>query len=262
MFCLVGEDAAGTRRSRRAARGARRPSFSCSRLTSWPSVIRRIASACTGRQRVLLGHAALALEHRRSPRRPAPAASIAAGRLDLHQAAASPRPASCEARMTRITSSMLACASSRPFDRVLPLPGLGQQELRAAADDRHPVPEELLEHLLERQHPRLAVDQRQEDDRERVLQRRELVELVEHDVRIGVALQLDDQPHRLLQVALVAHAGDARDPALVDQRGDPLLDAVAGLLVGDLVDRRSGAACPVSSIVVRARTTTVLRPVW
>ena len=26
---------------------ARRPSFSCSRLTNWPSVIRKMASACT-----------------------------------------------------------------------------------------------------------------------------------------------------------------------------------------------------------------------
>ena len=104
------------------------------------------------------------------------------------------------------------------FDRVLAAAGPGQQELRAAADDRHAVPQELLQHLLERQRPRLAVDQREQDDRERVLQRRELVELVEHDVRVGVPLQVDDDPHRLLQIALVADAGDALDLAFVDQR--------------------------------------------
>ena len=53
-----------------------------------------------------------------------------------------------------------------------------------------------------------------------VLQRRELVELVEHDVRVGVALQLDDDPHRLLQIALVADVGDALDAVFVDQLGD------------------------------------------
>jgi elongation factor P--beta-lysine ligase len=59
---------------------------------------------------------------------------------------------------------------------------------------------------------RLAVDQRQEDDRKRILQRRVLVELVEHHLGIGVAFDVDDQPHRLLQIALVANARDALDP--------------------------------------------------
>ena len=94
------------------------------------------------------------------------------------------------------------------------------------------MPHELLQHLLERQHARLAVDQRQQDDRERVLQRRELVELVEHDVRVGVLLQVDDDPHRLFEIALVADAGDARDAAFVDDVGDLLDDPVARLLVG------------------------------
>ena len=64
--------------------------------------------------------------------------------------------------------------------------------------------DEFLQQRLERQHPRLAVDQRQEDERERVLQRRELVELVEHDLGIGVALQFEDQADRLFQIAFVA----------------------------------------------------------
>ena len=100
--------------------------------------------------------------------------------------------------MMRMISSMLASASSRPSTVCLPLAGLAQQELRAAADDRHPVPQELLQQLLERAGPRLAVDQRQQDDRERVLQRRELIELVQHDLGIGVALEVDDDVHRLL----------------------------------------------------------------
>ncbi len=91
------------------------------------------------------------------------------------------------------------------FDGVLAAAGLGQQELRAPANDDQAMADELLQHLLERQHARLAVDQRQEDDRERILQRRELIELVEHDVRIGVLLQVEDDAHRLFQIALVAN---------------------------------------------------------
>ena len=90
------------------------------------------------------------------------------------------------------------------FDDVLSLPGLGQQELRSPADDVHPMPQEFFQHPLERQHPRLAVDQRQENQRERVLQRRELIKLIEHDLGIGVALQFQHQPHRLFQIAFVA----------------------------------------------------------
>jgi hypothetical protein len=129
----------------------------------------------------------------------------------------------------------------QPFHRVFPLTGLGQQELRAAADDDHPMAEELLHQPLEREHARLAVHQRQQDDRKGVLERRELVELVEHDLGVDVALlvaglQLQHDADRLFQVALVADGGDAGDPLLVDQLGDPLHHPVARLLVGDLAD--------------------------
>ena len=147
------------------------------------------------------------------------------------------------------------------LDRVLPLPGAGQQELGAAANDQLAVADEFLQQVLERQHPRLAVDQRQEDQRETVLQRRELVELVEHDLRIGVALQLEDEADRLFQVAFVAGGRDAGDPPLVDQRGDPLFDAVAGLLEGDLADDDAEAILAVLLDPRPRRTTTVLRPV-
>ena len=101
------------------------------------------------------------------------------------------------------------------FDGVFALPGAGQKELRPPADHRLAVADELLQQFLERQHPRLAVDQRQEDQREAVLKRRELVELVEHDVGIGVALQVADQANRLFQVAFVADAGNAGDFAFI-----------------------------------------------
>jgi hypothetical protein len=52
-------------------------------------------------------------------------------------------------RMTRITSSMFAWASSKPFDGVLALASPREQELRPPADDGDAMPDELLEHLLE-----------------------------------------------------------------------------------------------------------------
>ena len=100
----------------------------------------------------------------------------------------------------------------------------------------HAVAEELLQQFLERAQPRLAVDQRQQDDRERVLQRRELVQLVQHHFGIGVAFDVDHDPHRLLQIAQILDAGDALDLVAVDQFADPLHDPVAELLVGDLRD--------------------------
>ena len=169
-----------------------------------------------GRERVLLGDAALLLELGEAlvAQRPL---QHRGGRLDRHQPLLG-----LGLRRRRADDADhfvdVGVRQQQALDRVLAPPGPGQQELRPAADHRHAVPDELLQQLLERQHPRLAVDQRQEDERERVLQRRELVELVEHDVGIGVALQLDHQPDRLLQVALVADAGDARDPAFVDRR--------------------------------------------
>ena len=131
---------------------------------------------------------------------------------------------------------MLAWASKQALHRVLPLAGAGEQELRPTADHDHAMADELLQHLLERERPRFAVHQREQDDRERVLQRRELVELVEDDLRVGVFLEVDHDADRLFEIALVADAGDAGDFAFVGQRGDFLDHRVAGLLVGDLVD--------------------------
>ena len=84
------------------------------------------------------------------------------------------------------------------------LPGLAELVLRPAADHVDPVLDEQPEHLLQRQGPRPAVDQGQHDHAERVLQRRELVELVEDDVGVLALLDLHDDPDRLLAVALVA----------------------------------------------------------
>ena len=79
---------------------------------------------------------------------------------------------------------------------------------------------------------RHAVDQRDGVHAERGLQRRVLVEVVEHDLRDRVALELDDQ----------ADAGLVR---LVAQVGDPL-DAVVLHDLGDLLDQARAVVAPVA----------------
>jgi len=51
------------------------------------------------------------------------------------------------------------------LDGVLPFAGLGQQEQRAATNHDRPMADEFREHILERQHPRFAVHERQEIER-------------------------------------------------------------------------------------------------
>ena len=62
-----------------------------------------------------------------------------------------------------------------------------------------------------------------------------LVELVEHHLRVGVALQLDHEAHRVAR-RLVAHVADALDLAVVDELGDLLADHLDRGLVRHLGD--------------------------
>src|SRR5262249_61820290 len=65
------------------------------------------------------------------------------------------------------------------LEQVEALERLAEQEARAPDDDVAPVADELLEQLLQRERARPAVDQRDVDDREVLLERRELVEAVQ-----------------------------------------------------------------------------------
>ncbi len=107
---------------------------------------------------------------------------------------------------------------------------LAQLELRAAGDDLALEVEVVADELEERQRPRHAVDERDGVVAERRLQRRVLEELVERDLRDGLALQLDLDPHARL-VRVVLQVGDLGDHLLADEVGD-LRDhaAVAALL--------------------------------
>jgi hypothetical protein len=104
--------------------------------------------------------------------------------------------------MISTTRSMLSTAilsPSRIWARSFAAP-----EVELAPLHHHVVPvvDEVLEQLLQVHDPGHAVVQRQHDDAERRLHLRVLEQLVQHDVRDGVPLQLDDHPHPV-PVALV-----------------------------------------------------------
>ena len=85
------------------------------------------------------------------------------------------------------------------------------------------------------------------DDREHVraevlLQLRVLVEVVQHDLRDGVALQHDDEALAGAARGLVADVGDAADLAVLDQVGDLDREVVGVDLVRQLGDDEAGAA--------------------
>ena len=97
--------------------------------------------------------------------------------------------------------------------------GFAQQILRPPADDLDAVAQEFFQHLLERQRPRPAIDQGQQDDADGLLQRRKLVELIEHQVRVGVAFDIADEPDRLAVAGtrFVADGADALDAFILDK---------------------------------------------
>ena len=109
------------------------------------------------------------------------------------------------------------------FENVGALARLGEIENRAARDDLAPMPDEGLQHLLERHQLRLAVLQRHHVDAEHRLHRRLRVQVVEDDFGDLAALELDDDAHAVL-VGLIAQAiaGDAIEQLLAHQLRDAL----------------------------------------
>ena len=99
----------------------------------------------------------------------------------------------------------------------------------------------MLQHLAQGQQPGHAIHEGEVDDAERGLELRELVEVVEDDLRDDVLLELDDEADALL-VGLVAHVGDALDALLVHELGDLLLQGALVDLVGHLGEDEAAAA--------------------
>ena len=106
----------------------------------------------------------------------------------------------------------------------------GELVLGAAHDHLALVRDVVVDDRAQVERARHVVDERDHVDAEGGLHRRVLVELVEHDLRDRVALELDHQAHAAL-VRVVLDVGDLGDAAVFDEVGD-LLDqaAVAALL--------------------------------
>ena len=98
-----------------------------------------------------------------------------------------------------------------------------------------------MQHLLQRQHARRAVHQRQHDHAEAHLQLRVLVQLVQHHLRNGVLLEVDDDIDAVA-VGAVVDVADLGQLLLAHQLAQLLQQALAVHLVGYLGDHDGAAA--------------------
>ena len=114
--------------------------------------------------------------------------------------------------------------------------GLVQPEGRAPDDDLDLVVDPVPDEAVERQRARHLVDEREHVGAEGRLQLGVLVEVVEHDLGDGVALEHDDEALAGAARGLVVDVGDARDLAVLDEVGDLHREHVGVDLVGQLGD--------------------------
>ena len=114
-----------------------------------------------------------------------------------------------------------------------PLARLAEQMAGAAGDDLLAERDKGGDHVAQGHQLGPAAVQRQHVDAKARLQRGVAVELVQHDVGHGIALQLDDDPHAVA-VALVAQLGDAFDELVAHAFGDALDQLRLVDLIGDL----------------------------
>ena len=119
-------------------------------------------------------------------------------------------------------------------DDVVALLGLPELVARAPGNDLDLVVDVVADHFGEVQRARHAVDEREHDHAETVLQLRVLVELVEDHLRVRAALELHHQAHALAPTGVVLHVGDVPQPAGAHELGDLLREAGLVHLVREL----------------------------
>ena len=141
---------------------------------------------------------------------------------------------------------------SQTFEYVAALARFAQLEHRAPRDHFAPVPQELLEHLLQVHQARLAVDQRHHVDPEGVLHLRFLEQIIEDHFGHLAALQLDHAAHAGF-IRFVANLGDAFEPLFAHHVADLAKQRRLVHLVGQLVDDDRLASALVDVFEVRAR---------
>src|SRR5690606_15994871 len=136
------------------------------------------------------------------------------------------------------------------FQHVTPFARLAQLEHGTTGDHFAPVRQEVVDHLLEIEQTRLAVDQRHQIDAEGILKLRVLEKVVEHDLGHFAALELDHEPHAVF-VGLVANIGNALDAFLVDEFGDFFLQRLLVDLIRQRVDHDGLTVAAVDVFKVR-----------
>ena len=107
------------------------------------------------------------------------------------------------------------------FENVLAVFGFCEQVGGAAADHIHAVVDEVLDGLDQAHFLGLTVHHRQQDHAEAFLHLGVLEELVEHELGLAAALELDHDAHAVA-VAFVANVGDVVDDLVIDQLRDAL----------------------------------------
>ena len=113
----------------------------------------------------------------------------------------------------------------------------GFAQVVASAPQHHvaPVLDEQANHLEQAHFARLPAGNRQQDHAERLLHLRVLVKVVEDELRLLAALQLDDDAHALA-VAFVADIGDAVDLLRLRELGNALDQRGLVHLIGNFGD--------------------------
>src|SRR5262249_46678728 len=121
--------------------------------------------------------------------------------------------------------------------------GSGEVEAGAPGDDLPAEANERFQHLLEVDHLRPTIDQRQHDDAEGGLHLRVLIQLVHHDLRDLAPSELEHDADALA-VRLVADLGEAIDPLVPRQLGDFFDQARLVHLIRQLRDDDGFTAAP------------------
>src|SRR5262245_37350580 len=119
---------------------------------------------------------------------------------------------------------------------------LNQEKLGAPPNDVGSMADKFVQQLLERKRARPAINECEQDDGKRVLDRRELIELIQPDVTIGIAFQFDNDANRVASVAFVDYAANARDAIFLSQLGYLLYERVTSLLEWDFGDNDTASA--------------------
>src|SRR5207247_1570721 len=141
---------------------------------------------------------------------------------------------SFDLRMIFTTSSMLSTAIFKP-SRMCSRSCARFSSNSVPNDDGMAMLDEVLEDLLQVHFLRRPVDQGEHDRAEGRLHLRMLVELVQHDGRHGIALQVDDDAHPLA-VRIILDVRDPVDLFVVRELGD-LRDEIRLVhLIGNLRD--------------------------